>query len=141
MSNNLNTNNMNTVNLKADAATAQTTATKQELDLISVKTRVQKGTEFQSGSIEVSIYVSINESVLDDAGKIYGFARLKDTPEVRKHIKSTKFTELVRSQLSKFAHMNKEEFGDWRNPNYNEAHKIISKIVGDLAEEYGFYSI
>lgn len=126
---------MNTVNLKADAATAQTTAT----NLISVKTRVQKDTEFLSGSIEVSIYVSINESVLDDAGKIYGFARLKDTPEVRKHIKSTKFTGLVRSQLSKFAHMNKEEFGDWRNPNYKEAHKIISKIVGDLAEEYGFY--
>lgn len=128
--------------LKADAATAQTTATKQELDLISVKTRVQKGYEFQSGSIGVTINVTINESVLGAAGAFYGFVRLKDTPEVRKYLKSKKFTGLVRNQLNKFAHMSKEEFGDnGCSQNFRESRVIISKVCDELADKYGLYNI
>lgn len=131
---------MKTVNLKADAATAQTTANQQALDLISVKTRVKKGAEFEYGSIEVKITVEINESVLGAAGVKFGYARLKDTPEVRKYLKSKEFTGLVKNQLSKFAQMSKEEFGnDSRNPNYCETNKILSKITGELADKYGFY--
>lgn len=127
---------MNTVNLKADAATANTTAT----NLISVKSYVKKGTEFEHGRINVKLTVEINESVLGAAGVTFGYAILKDTPEVRKYIKSKEFTGLVKNQLSKFAQMSKEEFGnDSRNPNYNEVREIISKIVDELADKYGFY--